>query len=88
MPRPWTLSLTGTFSGTFGLSGLDRQKRSSGKDSIRGVAQPGSALAWGARGQQFESARPDQFFDLCAETGNSRSTRAIGGAARSRAWRA
>ncbi len=26
----------------------------------RGVAQPGSALAWGARGRQFESGRPDQ----------------------------
>src|SRR5208337_669282 len=28
--------------------------------SIRGVAQPGSALALGARGPRFESARPDQ----------------------------
>src|SRR5690606_7102427 len=26
----------------------------------RGVAQPGSALAWGARGRVFESLRPDQ----------------------------
>ena len=26
----------------------------------RGVAQPGSALAWGARGRRFESFRPDQ----------------------------
>ena len=26
---------------------------------IRGVAQPGSALAWGARGPRFESGRPD-----------------------------
>jgi hypothetical protein len=25
------------------------------------VAQPGRALAWGARGRQFKSARPDQF---------------------------
>ena len=25
----------------------------------RGVAQPGSALAWGARGRVFESLRPD-----------------------------
>jgi hypothetical protein len=24
------------------------------------VAQPGSALAWGARGRKFESCRPDQ----------------------------
>lgn len=27
---------------------------------LRGVAQPGSALAWGASGRQFKSARPDQ----------------------------
>jgi DNA-binding transcriptional MerR regulator len=27
---------------------------------LRGVAQPGSALAWGARGRVFESLRPDQ----------------------------
>ena len=25
----------------------------------RGVAQPGSALAWGARGRKFESCHPD-----------------------------
>ena len=25
----------------------------------RDVAQPGSALAWGARGRKFESCRPD-----------------------------
>src|SRR5215470_6515937 len=33
----------------------------------RDVAQPGRALAWGARGRQFKSARPDQSslsFDL------------------------
>ncbi len=28
--------------------------------AVRGVAQPGSALAWGARGRKFESSRPDQ----------------------------
>lgn len=27
--------------------------------SRRGVAQPGSARAWGARGRGFESRRPD-----------------------------
>jgi hypothetical protein len=27
----------------------------------RDVAQPGSALAWGARGREFKSRRPDQF---------------------------
>jgi hypothetical protein len=26
----------------------------------RGVAQPGSVLAWGASGRPFKSARPDQ----------------------------
>ena len=29
----------------------------------RGVAQPGSALAWGARGREFESHRSDHFID-------------------------
>jgi hypothetical protein len=28
---------------------------------VRGVAQPGSVLAWGARGRVFESHRPDQY---------------------------
>lgn len=28
--------------------------------TVRDVAQPGRALAWGVRGRQFESARPDQ----------------------------
>jgi hypothetical protein len=28
----------------------------------RGVAQSGSALAWGARGRVFESLRPDHIF--------------------------
>ena len=31
----------------------------SGILSSRDVAQPGRALAWGARGRQFKSARPD-----------------------------
>ena len=30
----------------------------------RDVAQPGRALAWGARGRQFKSARPDHSFSL------------------------
>ncbi len=29
------------------------------KQSNRDVAQPGSALAWGARGREFESRHPD-----------------------------
>ena len=28
--------------------------------TVRGVAQPGSVLAWGARGPEFKSRRPDQ----------------------------
>ena len=28
---------------------------------VRGVAQPGSALAWGARGRWFKSSRPDHY---------------------------
>ena len=27
---------------------------------VRGVAQPGSALVWGARGRKFESCLPDE----------------------------
>ena len=30
----------------------------------RDVAQPGRALAWGARGRQFKSARPDHLFPV------------------------
>ena len=30
------------------------------KERHRDVAQPGSALAWGARGRKFESCHPDQ----------------------------
>src|ERR1700677_4664080 len=35
--------------------------RCSGFLPSRDVAQPGRALAWGARGRQFKSARPDQY---------------------------
>ena len=34
----------------------------------RGVAQPGSALAWGARGRVFESLRPDQTIERPDQT--------------------
>ena len=34
------------------------------RTQCRDVAQPGRALAWGARGRQFKSARPDQFLSL------------------------
>ncbi len=30
------------------------------KNLVRGVAQPGSALAWGASGRWFESSHPDK----------------------------
>lgn len=39
-------------------------------ETRRGVAQPGSVLAWGASGRPFKSARPDQFTtvpDECRE---------------------
>lgn len=54
-------SSSGTFTlatclNLFSLSSL------SGKlYQCRAVAQPGSALAWGARGREFESHRPDHF---------------------------
>src|SRR5579872_4621045 len=31
---------------------------------IRGVAQPGSAVAWGAKGCRFKSCRPDHFLNV------------------------
>ena len=34
-------------------------KKHQGGCQFRDVAQPGSALAWGARGRWFESSRPD-----------------------------
>jgi uncharacterized protein YbaR (Trm112 family) len=36
--------------------------------SLRGVAQPGSALAWGARGRRFKSCRPDQLRRIAVDT--------------------
>src|ERR1700722_3236191 len=45
----------------------------------RDVAQPGRALAWGARGRQFKSARPDQFLPflsrLIQQAAHASSTR-------------
>ena len=40
------------------------------------MAQPGRALAWGARGRQFKSARPDQFSIIAG--GCCRSLAALG----------
>ena len=34
------------------------------QEQSRGVAQPGSALAWGARGRGFKSRRPDQVAEM------------------------
>ena len=36
-----------------------RKQASTENPNLRDVAQPGSALAWGARGRKFESCRPD-----------------------------
>ena len=36
--------------------------------TCRGVAQPGSVLAWGARGRVFESHRPDQSIEGSSPT--------------------
>ena len=38
-----------------------KMKRVHSKMDFRDVAQPGSALAWGARGRWFESSRPDNY---------------------------
>lgn len=38
---------------------------------MRGVAQPGSALAWGASGRRFKSYRPDKFNVLTLYLSNS-----------------
>src|SRR5882724_6120595 len=39
------------------------------ESTIRDVAQPGSALAWGARGRKFESCRPDHKVKASAKAG-------------------
>src|SRR6266540_1269945 len=41
---------------------LPRSRQGYASAVTRGVAQPGSARAWGARGHGFESRRPDQHF--------------------------
>ena len=41
---------------SFSVLGYDSRPYRIGRD----VAQPGSALAWGARGRRFKSSRPDQ----------------------------
>jgi hypothetical protein len=38
--------------------------------NIRDVAQPGSVLAWGARGRWFESSHPDFFKSLSSQLQN------------------
>ena len=44
-----------------GVSRIFKCQQIREKPEIRGVAQPGSALAWGARGRGFKSRRPDHF---------------------------
>ena len=39
---------------------LDKRLVINNNPDRRGVAQPGSARAWGARGRRFKSSRPDQ----------------------------
>ena len=46
--------------------------------SGRGVAQPGSALAWGASGRWFKSSRPDQFFVVTPRGGRPGARRRRG----------
>ena len=43
---------------------LSQPRSNACSNSRRDVAQPGRALAWGARGRQFKSARPDQWFQI------------------------
>ena len=42
----------------------------------RDVAQPGSALAWGARGREFKSRRPDQSYAINLKQRRTRASRA------------
>ena len=42
--------------------------------TCRGVAQPGSALAWGASGRGFKSRRPDQIAVNSDAVGVSKQT--------------
>jgi hypothetical protein len=46
-----------------GIGARFRGGLDSRKSHCRGVAQPGSAPALGAGGREFESRRPDQFFE-------------------------
>ncbi len=43
---------------------------------LRGVAQSGSALAWGVRGRGFESRRPD-IFEKPSTSGNTYQSRRL-----------
>ena len=44
----------------------------------RDVAQPGRALAWGARGRQFKSARPDHLNQSLTNPTNAGDRLAVG----------
>jgi hypothetical protein len=60
----WTrLEKLGTMRsfGTRGAHSPPQAPESGPFEGFRGVAQPGSALALGARGPRFKSGRPDQY---------------------------
>ncbi len=52
----------------FGSAKINSPLRRARAVNRRDVAQPGRALAWGARGRQFKSAHPDQFCSLFSYT--------------------
>ena len=45
----------------FGVFSRPLKRGNAPEGGVRDVAQPGSALAWGARGRWFESSRPDNY---------------------------
>lgn len=47
------------------------------ESALRGVAQPGSAPAWGAGGREFKSLRPDQFSRPFSKGPSPKRTRAF-----------
>ena len=78
----WRVALARQRAHRYKAASLDRQPIPgdtslrpylSGCWSVRSVAQPGSALASGARGRRFESSRSDQFISRLAGTGASKT---------------
>ena len=56
---------------------LLRGDKASRSNARRGVAQPGSAPAWGAGGRQFKSGRPDSPSPLPGGTSRSPGTEEV-----------